>query len=264
MLKPKKSLGQNFLQNSEIVSEIINAASIQKTDRIIEIGPGLGVLTDALVKSGAQIFAIEKDFDLVERLRKGFQSNKNLKIIHQDALFFNLETFENYKVVANLPFNVATPLIRKFLESDVKPELMVLMVQKEVAERLTAKPGSRERSILTILVEYYAEAEIIIEVSKTNFRPQPKVDAAVVKIKPKSHFQGGILVDEKLFFRIVKAGFSSKRQQIHNSLAATLRLDKNIVQDILQKSKIDSKLRAEDLTLEDWFRLSENLKNQLY
>jgi len=262
-MRYKKSLGQNFLINESVLPEIINAAEIKPGDVVIEVGPGLGILTGALLSAGAKVFAIEKDFDLIAYLTKKFGSNKNLKIVHQDALFFDFSHFERYKVVANLPFNIASPLIRKFLESQNQPELMVLMIQKEVAEKITAKPGNRERGILTLSVEFYGSSEIIATVPKTSFRPQPKVDAAIIKIEPyRDHRVGGLeQVESKLFFRIVKAGFSAKRQQIHNSLAATLRLPKDQVKDILTRSSIDSTKRAEDLTLKDWVNLSKTFKS---
>ncbi len=264
MFKPKKSLGQNFLINDKILPTIIKAAEIKKDDTIIEIGPGHGILTKALLDAQAKVFAIEKDFALVEKLRQALGFHKNLKIIHQDALFFDPSMLSKYKVVANMPFNIASSIIRKFLESPHPPELMVVMIQKEVAQKIVAKPGDSSRGILTLAVELYADAEIVAEVSKSSFRPVPKVDAAVIKIQPyfnhKLHTRyGGKEVKSELFFRIVRAGFSAKRRQIHNSLAATLRLDKNTVSDILKKSQIDPRLRAEDLTLEQWIRLTKNL-----
>lgn len=297
MIRAKKSLGQNFLINDKIIPEIIEAAEINKGDVVIEIGPGLGILTQGLVEAGAQVFAIEKDYDLSAKLQKKYKNTKNLKLVHQDALFFDLSIFNpstslgaSYKVVSNLPFNVAAPIIRKFLENPNQPELMVLMVQKEVAEKIVAQPGESNRGILTLSVEYYAEAEIIKIVSKNSFRPQPKVDAAVIKIRPKDkeikrqkdketkrqkdkeikrqRDQKTKRQKEKtepdLFFKIVKAGFSAKRRQIHNSLAATLRLDKNQVSKILQKSEIDPALRAEDLTLLQWQKLCQTItKNDI-
>lgn len=281
MFKQKKSLGQNFLTSDKILPDIIKAAEITKDDIIIEIGPGLGILTKALLDMGAKVFTIEKDFELVEALKKALGNNKNLKIVHQDALFFDIDIMlaslraeakqskdchghnkhhdlaTTYKVVANLPFNIASPLIRKFLEADNQPELMVVMVQKEVAEKIVASPGDSERGILTLAVEFYADREIIMEVSKNNFRPEPKVDAAILKITPKHHFVSDSKVDSKLFFRVVKAGFSSKRRQIHNSLAATLKLEKNIILEILKKAQIKPELRAEDLTLNEWLNLYE-------
>lgn len=258
MFKQKKSLGQNFLINDKILPEILKAAEIKKDEVIIEVGPGLGILTSALLDKGAKVWAIEKDFELIETLKKALGHHKNLKIIHQDALFFDLSTLKKYKVVANLPFNIASPLIRKFLESANQPELMVVMMQKEVAEKIVAQPGNSERGILTLAVEFYADAEIITDVPKISFRPQPKVDAAVIKIKPYPHFGSeGKQVEPELFFKIVKAGFSAKRRQIHNSLEATLKIDKNVVIDILKKSKIDPMLRAEDLSLKEWLNLCQ-------
>jgi len=263
MFYPKRQLGQNFLINESVLPTIINAAEIKPGDIVIEIGPGLGILTKALLDARAKVFAIEKDFDLIAKLTQTFGDRKDLKIVHQDALFFDASHFEKYKVVSNLPFYIASPIIRKFLESKNPPELMVLMVQKEVAEKIIAKPGNRERGILTLSVEFYGNAEIIATVSKNSFRPQPKVDAAIIKIEPyKLHLPGGgKQVEPKFvacFFRIVKAGFSAKRQQIHNSLAATLRLPKDQVISMLKKSNIDPQKRAEDLSLEEWIKLTEN------
>lgn len=268
MFYPKRSLGQNFLIDSSVLPEIIKAAEIRDGDVVIEIGPGLGILTKALLDAGAKVFAIEKDFDLVAKLTQMFGNNKNLKIVHQDALFFDFSHFETFKVVSNLPFNIASPIIRKFLESSNPPELMVIMIQKEVAEKILAKPGNSERGILTLAVEFYGKAEMIAIVPKTSFRPQPKVDAAIIKIKPfQPHSRNGVRkVEPKFtacFFRIVKAGFSSKRRQIHNSLTATLRLEKNIVLDLLKKAQIDPQLRAEDLSLKQWLELSQVIKKNL-
>lgn len=263
MFHPKKSLGQNFLINDSILPTIIKAAEIKPGDIVIEVGPGLGILTKALLDAGAKVFAVEKDFDLVAKLTQIFGNHKNLKIVHQDALWFDFSHFEKYKVVSNLPFNIASPIIRKFLESLNQPEIMVVMVQKEVAEKILAKPGNSERGILTLSVEFYGRAEMIQVVSKNSFRPQPKVDAAIIKIEPfKAHLRnGGKQVESKLFFRIVKAGFSSKRQQIHNSLAASLRMSKDEVEEWLEKSSIDPQKRAEDLSLEEWIKLISSFKD---
>ncbi len=266
MFYPKKQLGQNFLKNPDVASKIAAAAAIIKSDTVLEIGPGTGILTKELVKTDAAVFAIEKDYKLITNLQKIYKNTKNLKIVHQDALWFDIDnTKAGYKVVANIPYNITSPLIRKFLESDNKPELMVLMVQKEVAERITAKPGSSARGLLTLIVEFYADAEILFEVPRNEFYPIPKVDSAVIKITTKKpHLRGeGKKVQSEFFFKIVKAGFSAKRRQVHNSLSATLRLEKNIVLDILSKAKIDPMLRAEDLTLEQWFALAQALIKEM-
>jgi len=251
MFRPKKQFGQNFLINPTVLPKMIAAAEIKNGDVVIEVGPGFGILTESLLKAGAKVYAIEKDFDLIAGLTKKFGNNKNLKLVHQDALFFDETTFEKYKIVSNLPFNIASPIIRKFLETKYQPEMMVVMIQKEVAEKIVAKPGDSERGVLTVSVEFYGTAEIIAKISKNNFRPQPAVDAAIIKIVPKEKNN----IDIKLFFRIVKAGFAAKRRQVHNSLAATLRLPKDEIIDMLKKAKIDPMLRAEDLSSDDWLKL---------
>lgn len=251
---PKKFLGQNFLTNEKIADEIVAAADLSRDDIVVEVGPGLGILTERLVKQAGEVWAIEKDYDLATKLQNRYKNTKNIKIIHQDALWFDLFKLSKYKVVANIPYSITSPLIRKFIENEPRPEMMVLMVQKEVAERICAKPGDSSRGLLTIIVEFYAEAEILFEVNRKEFWPQPKVDSAVIKLKVKSE---KLKVNEKEFFRVVKAGFSRKRAQIHNSLAATLRLPKDQVLEILKKAQIDSTMRAEDLGLDDWDNLSQ-------
>jgi 16S rRNA (adenine1518-N6/adenine1519-N6)-dimethyltransferase len=259
MFKPKKYLGQHFLKNPAVLPFIISAAELAKTDTILEIGPGTGILTEELAKNAGQVYAVEKDFDLIKTLQKNV-SAKNVKIVHQDGLFFDPATIGSYKVVANIPYNITSPLIRKFIESQPRADLLVLMVQKEVAERITAKAGDRNRGLLTIIVEFYADAEIVTQVPRGDFYPVPEVDSAVIKITPKEKLPE---IEPKQFFAIVKAGFSAKRQQIHNSMAATLRLPKDQVRDILTRSSIDPAKRAEDLTLEDWINLTKTFESTL-
>lgn len=260
MFKPNKQLGQNFLINEKIADDIIAAAGLTKDDTVLEIGPGTGILTERLVKMAGQVLAVEKDFDLVTKLLNRYKNTKNIKIIHQDALWFDLFSLNKYKVVANIPYNITSPLIRKFIENEPRPEILVLMVQKEVAERICAKPGDSSRGLLTLIVEFYAEAEILLEVGRKEFLPAPKVDSAVIKITPKNELPK---IEPKLFFQIVKAGFSSKRQQIHNSLGGVLHLEKDQVTKLLQDSNIDSKMRAEALTQDQWITLALNYKSML-
>lgn len=257
--KPNKQLGQNFLINEQIADRIIEAANLSKEDTVLEIGPGPGILTDRLVRVAGQVLAIEKDYELIDRLRKRM-GQKNLKLIHQDALWFDLSLLDRYKVVANIPYNITSPLIRKFIENEPRPELLILMVQKEVAERICAKPGDSSRGLLTLIVEFYAEAEILFEVGRNEFLPAPKVDSAVIKITPKKDLPK---IEPKLFFQVVKAGFSSKRQQIHNSLNGVLHLEKDVVTKLLQDSNIDPKMRAEALTQDEWIKLALNYKKLL-
>ena len=262
MFKPNKQLGQNFLKSAEIAKKIAEAGEIKKSDTIIEIGPGTGILTEELVKTGASVFAIEKDYELTTKLRNTYKNTKNLKIIHQDALWFSLDLIpENYKVVANIPYNITSPLVRKFLEDKNKPSIVVMMIQKEVAERICAKAGSSDRGLLTLMVEFYADAEILFEVGKQNFYPVPKVDSAVIKLTLRPRSGQADNIDEKIFFKIVKAGFASKRRQIHNSLSATLRIDKETMEKVLKKANIEPTLRGEDLAFEQWVELYKELKN---
>ncbi len=258
-MKPKKYLGQHFLKNLAVLPLIIEAANLSKSDTVLEIGSGTGILTEELTKHAKEVYAVEKDFELIELLKKNVKA-KNLKIVHQDALFFSPEFIGPYKVVANIPYSITSPLIRKFIEHEPHPQLLVLMVQKEVAERITAKAGESARGLLTIIVEFYAMAKIVAQVPRGDFYPVPAVDSAVIKIVPKEKLPES---EPKQFFAIVKAGFAAKRQQIHNSLAATLRLPKDQVRDILKRSSIDPTKRAEDLTLDDWINLTKTFESTI-
>ncbi|MCL5795315.1 MAG: 16S rRNA (adenine(1518)-N(6)/adenine(1519)-N(6))-dimethyltransferase RsmA [Patescibacteria group bacterium] len=298
-------MGQNFLVDQKVLDKIIKTAEINADDAIVEIGPGLGVLTEELGKRAKLVLAIEKDFKLCDFLRKRFKSQKNIKIIHADILHFEISNFQfpiskqfnnltmqqpnHYKVVvfsfmiANLPYNITSPVIRKFLEGsyqlsvdsnqlnancklktvNCKLESMVLMVQKEVAERIYAKPGNSERGILTVMVEFYASSEIVEIVNRNSFWPVPSVDSAIIKLKTNSEklktTTKNLKMDPNVFFRVVKAGFGQKRRQIHHPLETNLYLEKSQVYDILKKAKIEPTLRAEDLSLEDWIRLYQQI-----
>lgn len=257
----QKRLGQNFLINCQPIETIIKNSNLSSQDTVVEIGPGLGILTEALAPKAKLVLAIEKDFKLVEFLRKKFKSEKNVKIIHDDILAYDLRLVtQKYKVIANLPYNITSPTIRKFLEAENKPQEMILMVQKEVAERICAKPGDSNRGVLTIMIEFYSDAEIIGIVKRDNFFPVPKVDSAIIKLKVKGQM---LKVDDKVFFSIVKAGFSQKRRQIHNSLEATLRLPSGGILAILKEAKIAPTLRAEDLNLVDWINLYEKVQERI-
>jgi len=222
-IKPNKRLGQNFLTDKSVLRKIINAADLKSDDTVLEIGPGLGILTKELAKRVKKVIAIEKDKRLADLLT-------GVEVINQDALKYTVSIMD-YKLIANLPYYIASPIIRKFLEIKNKPELMVLMVQKEVAKRIVDKKGS----ILSISVKFYADVEIISYVSKKSFYPKPKVDSAIIKIVPKEIPD----IDVKEFFNLVKKGFSSKRKMLRNNL------------------NIDSDKRAEELSVQDWINLYE-------
>lgn len=307
-LKPRKGYGQNFMVAEQPLISLINAADIADDNVVVEIGPGLGVLTQELAKHAKLVLAIESDYQMVQWLRKYFKNQKNVKIIHSDILTYDLGLItNNYKVVSNLPYNITSPVIRKFLEANsnlfarqsqkdvrsieapkglsmalathflrhdsqlydkrlaisAKLDSMVLMVQKEVAERLTAKPGSADRGILTVMVELFAKAEIVEIVSRDCFWPVPKVDSAIIKLKIKDqkseiHIEN-LKIDSKFLMKFVKVGFSQKRRQIHHPLSANLHLPSEQIKDILKSVGIDSTKRAEDLSLEEWIRLYQGI-----
>lgn len=250
LIKPKKQLGQYWLKQKSVLNKIINAADLKKDDLIIEIGPGLGVLTKELAKKTGKVIAIEKDLALIPILKDNLQGLDNIEIISGDALRIDFDDFENYKVVANLPYYAAAAIIRKLLESKIKPKSMVLMLQKEVAQRICAKPP--KMSLLAISVQLYAEVKIIDYVSKNAFWPKPIVDSAVIKLEIKN---SELKINKDLFFKIVKAGFSQPRKQLINNLSAGLGLPKNRIKDWLLKNKLEPSTRAESLNLENWLAL---------
>lgn len=258
----QKRLGQHFLVNREILTEIIQAAQLKDTDEILEIGPGLGALTRALAQNSQRVVAIEKDTGMAKACRGINSDLTNIKIIEDNALALN-ETFfkqyfpdNQYKLVANLPYYLTSVIIRFFLVSRHCPVMMVLMVQKEVAERIVAIPP--KANILSVAVQFYGHPEIITLVPKQSFWPIPKVDSAVIRITP--HKKLPAKVDEKRFFQIVKAGFGERRKQLHNSLSGGLRLDDNTVKKILTRSGIAPDRRAQTLTISDWIKLYQNIE----
>lgn len=222
--RASKRLGQNFLIDKNILRKIIESADIKPTYTIIEVGPGIGTLTQALAEKSGRVIAVEKDEKMIKILKETLKDYKNVEIIHGDILKTTKLQISNYKVVANIPYYLTSPLIRKFLERPngypESPESMVLMLQKEVAQRICAKPPNM--SILAVSAQFYANAKIISYVSKNCFLPAPKVDSAVIKIIPHNKYN----MPADLFFKIVKAGFSHPRKQLLNNLAAGLKLDK--------------------------------------
>jgi 16S rRNA (adenine1518-N6/adenine1519-N6)-dimethyltransferase len=258
-LKPNDFLGQNFLISEEVLAEIIDIAKIKKSDTIIEIGPGLGVLTQELVKKSNRVIAIEKDKRFISVLKKFFAPNKNLEIIEQDALRFNFEEVKgDYKIVANIPYYLTSHLLQNLLALEHKPKRIVLMIQKEVGERLTAEAG--ELSILGISVQIFADVAIVSNVPKENFWPKPKVDSCVILIEPKDKFPE--IVDEKLFFRILKIAFAGKRKQIHNTLANGLKLSKEEVAELLTAAKVGLTTRPQDLSIPQWIEIYTEYSRQ--
>lgn len=257
-LHARKRLGQNFLVDEEVLGLIISTAELSADDLVIEVGPGLGVLTEELAKRAGSVVAIELDDNLSELLKKRMSAFNNVTVINQDILKIDLPAMlsnlknTTYKVVANLPYYITSPVLRHFLESEVKPLSMVVMVQKEVAEEIAAKPG--KMSLLSIGVQLYGQPEIITKVPAASFYPAPKVDSAVLKVMPYSRPRVQI-TDIDVFFMLVRAGFSSARKQLANSLANGLGISKEDSLSLLARAQIDSERRAQTLTLEEWAQL---------
>ncbi len=266
----KKSLGQNFLKSKGAISAIIETAEIQPGETILEIGPGKGALTEKLLESGAKVTAIEKDSNLIVFLKEKFSDeiqDGKLKLICDDILDFNeLEVKKDYKLIANIPYYITGLIIRKFLSSKNQPQKAVLLVQKEVANRICAsnktiskKPCSQKESILSISVKIYGKPKIIKIVRAGSFVPVPKVDSAILLIDDinKKLFKDN-RVDEKIFFDFVKAGFSHKRKILAKNLELVLKkysVKKDRLLLAFKKIGLDPKTRAEDLSINDWLCL---------
>ena len=256
----KKRLGQNFLLEKRVTSKILKAAELSRKDMVLEIGPGIGTLTKELAKNAGKVVAVEKDPAMVEILKETIKDLADVEVIRGDILslsrssFAKLDRDKEYKVVANLPYYITSPVIRMFLETDKKPELMVFMVQKEVAQRICARPP--DMNLLAVSIQFYAEPKIVSFVRKGSFWPQPKVDSAIVKLVPNK--EKSKLAPAK-FFRVVKAGFKQPRKQLHNNLSLGLKLSKQAVETWLRQANISPTQRAETLCLKDWVSLTASL-----
>lgn len=260
-LRANKKLGQNFLINEEIINQIIEKADVNKNDTIIEIGPGLGSLTAKLLENANKVIAIELDSNMSNILKERFCLYDNFELIEKDVLKVDLneivEKYDSVKVVANLPYYITTPIIMKLLEERLKLKSITVMVQKEVGERFCAVPNSKEYGAITISINYYTKPEIIIDVPKENFEPMPEVDSCVIKLDVRD-VPPVDLKNEKEFFNLIKAGFSQRRKTINNSLAS-MGISKEKIKSVLEKLGIDSKLRAENLTMEQFADISNNM-----
>ena len=257
-LRARKSLGQHFLADASVLQTIVEAAELSPADTVIEVGPGLGILTAELVRRAGNVVAVELDTKLASLLKRRLASPANLRVINADILKVSpselLEGTSHYKVVANLPYYITSPVLRYFVEALPKPSLMVVMVQKEVGEAIVAGPG--KMSLLAVSLQAYSKPRIISHVSAQCFYPPPKVDSVIVRfdLLPEPAVK---VPDMGGFFDLVRAGFSSPRKQLHNSLAHSLGMKPAEVTLLLEGANIDSKRRAETLSLEEWARLHE-------
>ena len=255
---PKKSLGQHWLKDPEILADIAEAAELTCDDVVLEIGPGLGTLTSRLLARANSVTTVEFDTDLARKLPGQFPGKK-LTVVNQDILQFDLNQLpKNYKVVANVPYYITSKIVEKLMTAENKPSVAVLLVQKEVAERIAAEAGNM--SILSVSVQIFAEAELDIEVPRQFFTPPPKVDSQVVVLRTRNN---PLITpeDQRDFFRIVKAGFSAKRKKLRSSLSGGLGIDKSAVEELLKNAGISPDARAEDLAIEDWKRLLKKWRN---
>lgn len=253
MTSPKKELGQHWLTDRFILGEIADAADIMSTDTVLEIGPGLGTLTSELLRRAASVTAVEFDRELAAKLPGQFPG-KNLSVRNEDVLSFDLNTLpSNYVVVANVPYYITSKIVQKLMTAENKPRIAVLLVQKEVAQRIAGEPG--DMSILAVSAQLYAETSLGIEVPREFFTPPPKVDSQVIVLRTRNQPLVAVS-DEAAFFRMVKAGFSAKRKKLRSSLAGGLGIDKPAAEALLLRCDISPDNRAEDLSIEQWQTLS--------
>ncbi|WP_302488863.1 16S rRNA (adenine(1518)-N(6)/adenine(1519)-N(6))-dimethyltransferase RsmA [uncultured Mitsuokella sp.] len=257
-LRMSKKLGQNFLIDARIVQGIVDAAEIQPGDRVLEIGPGIGTLTQGLAEAGADVTAVELDKKLPAVLKETLKAYDNVRIVPGDILKVNIPEIMGegpFKVAANLPYYITTPILMTLLERHLPITQMVTMVQKEVAERMTARPGSRIYGALSVAVQYYTEPEIVLDVPPRSFIPAPEVMSVVVSCRVRK--EPAVKVsDEKLFFRVVKAAFGQRRKTLMNALKGG-GFPKEAVRDALETSGIDPTRRGETLTLAEFGRLAD-------
>ncbi len=285
-IRPSKRLGQNFLISSLVLDKIVKASELEQEDIVLEIGPGIGTLTCQLAKKVKRIIAVEKDGKLISILEQVLEKEeiKNVEIIQEDILKLEIQNpnvkcqipdckaIEDprqsrdkskiqipklYKIISNLPYNIATKVIRKFLEIEIPPKLMLLMIQKEVGQRICSFPPKMQR--LAVLIQAVAEVKILEIVKKKYFWPQPKVDSVILKIVPKVHslklHDRELWQNQKLFQKIVKAGFSQPRKQLINNFSKSLGFSREKIKSWLQQNNISPIQRAESLSLNDWFNL---------
>lgn len=263
-IKPKKSLGQNFLADERAAGRIVEAAALSPDDVVLEVGPGLGTLTRQLAAAAARVVAVELDQRLIPVLQHTLAAHSNVELVHGDILRLNpahvlhaaaADSPFHYKVVANIPYYITSALLRHLLETDVRPSLMVLTVQEEVARRIVAAPG--DMSLLALGVQFYGRPRIVARLKAGSFYPRPKVNSAVIQIDLGPESRPALdVTDVDLFFQLARAGFGQRRKQLRNALAGGLSCPRAEIDAALAQAGIDPRRRAETLTLEEWTALS--------
>lgn len=268
-ISANKSLGQNFLINDEVVENIVTASDINESDMVIEIGPGLGTLTEYLLEKAGKVIGIELDTRMLKILKDRFFQYKNFEVINEDVLKVNLKklieankiaNIKNVKIVANLPYYITTPIIMKLLEDKLDIESITVMVQKEVAQRLISIPGSKLSGAITYCVYYYAECQDIMLVPNTSFIPEPDVESQVIKLNIRK--QPVVEIEnEELFFKIIKASFMQRRKTLINALTnGGIIKDKEIAKKMLEQTGLEINVRGEALTIQQFAELTKNIE----
>ena len=263
-LHPRKGMGQNFLSDPVVLERIVAAADLSGSDLVVEVGAGAGTLTRPLAERAGRVLALELDDQLVALLREELAELRNVEIVHDDVLHFSSPelTHHGYKVVGNLPYYITSAVLRRFLGQMPRPRLMVVTVQREVAERIVAEPD--KMNLLAVSVQFYGQPQVVARIPAGSFYPAPKVDSAVVRIdvgeQPAVSLGEGF--DEKGFFRVVRAGFSQKRKKLRNSLGAGLHLAPVEAAELLERAGVDPGRRAETLSLQEWATVTQVLYQQ--
>lgn len=263
--KLTKSLGQNFLTDKFVVEDIIDGSNITEEDIVIEIGPGIGVITYEAAKIAKKVVAVEIDRNLIPILKETLDEFDNVEVVNEDILKINVNELigdeKKVKIIGNLPYYITTPIIMKLLEDKVNAESITIMMQKEVADRIKAKPGTKTYGALSIAVQYYCTVEKITDVPRTCFVPNPNVDSEVLKLnilkeKPVK------VIDEELFFKVVRASFNMRRKTLNNSLMGVEGTDKEIIKSALLSAGIDPIRRGETLSIEEFAKLADEMKKR--
>ncbi|MCC0645857.1 MULTISPECIES: 16S rRNA (adenine(1518)-N(6)/adenine(1519)-N(6))-dimethyltransferase RsmA [unclassified Clostridioides] len=260
--KFSKSLGQNFLIDSNIIDKILDGARVAEGDNIIEVGPGIGTLTREMGKVAEKVVAIEIDKNLIPILKDTLSDLENIEVINQDILKVDIQELIKdklnggpVKLVANLPYYITTPIVMKFLEEDIPVTDIVVMVQKEVADRMNAVPSTKDYGALSIAVQYYCETEIVAKAPRHMFIPQPNVDSTVIGLHVRAEKKYDVH-NEEIFFKTIKASFGQRRKTLLNSLGGLGFLNKDEIREILKEANIDEKRRGETLSIEEFAVLS--------
>ncbi len=263
-LRPRKALSQNFLTDGSVLDQIVAAAEVQPGDRIVEVGPGLGVLTRRLLALGATVLAVELDARLAAYLRRELAGVSDFELIEADALSLHpRDCFAgaSFKLVANIPYHITSPLLHSFLEGDRPPDLTVLLVQAEVAQRVAARPG--QMSYLSVFAQNIADAEVLARIPATAFEPAPEVESAILRLRRRQDPTVPPGAGREPFYRTVQAGFRQRRKQLHNALGRELPVTSSALEAAMQLCSIDPERRAQTLSIAEWACLTDSLSPHL-